>query len=78
MSDKITVIGPPPYKAWRVNFWDQHRSHLKERIVFSAVVDAPDFHAAWRIVHENYPSLFRQYITRVERELRPPSEWEKS
>ena len=75
MTDKINVIDRPPYKAWRVKFCDQLDGYS---VVFTAVIDAPDRDAAWRIVHERYNTLHLQFATFVERELRPPSEWEKS
>jgi hypothetical protein len=75
MTDKINVIDRPPYKAWRVNF---HKQSDSLRLVASVVIDAPDRDAAWKIVNENYAALRASHITLVERELRPPSEWDKS
>jgi hypothetical protein len=74
MSEKINVIDRPPYRAWRINFHDQYDSF---RLVFSAVIDAPDRDAAWRMVYDHYAVLSRTRVVSVEREDRPPSEWEK-
>jgi hypothetical protein len=74
MSDKITVVGPSPYRAWRVNFHDQGNGM---KVVFTAVIDAPDRDAAWRLVYDHYAAMSQMYPVHLERELRPPSEWEK-
>jgi hypothetical protein len=74
MSEKINVVDRPPYKAWRVNFHDHNNSF---RLVFSAVVDAHDRNAAWETSYKHYRELTLQYVTRIDREDRPPSEWEK-
>jgi hypothetical protein len=74
MSEKINVIGPPPYQAWRVNFCDQLDDY---NVVFTAVIDAKSYNAARQIVHEQYRTLENAFATFVYREDRPPSEWEK-
>ena len=74
MSEKINVVDRSPYKAWRVNFCDQGDGMT---VVFTAVIDAPDFHTAWHMANDHYRAMSVKYITRVEREDRPPSEWEK-
>jgi hypothetical protein len=74
MSDKITVIDPPPYKAWRVNF----RSYPKgRRLIFSAVIDARDRHEVRDIISRHYYDMSILCNVSIVRELRPPSEWEK-
>jgi hypothetical protein len=74
MNEKINVVDRPPYKAWRVNFYDQLDRYS---LIFTAVIDAPDRDAAWQIVRKHYETLHLQFATFVERELRQPSEWEK-